>query len=464
MAELRRLDVFDSPVEEAFDRLTRIAAAHFQVPIALVSLVDTDRQWFKSLVGLAVRETVRDVAFCSHAILGTEPMVIEDAFEDQRFSDNPLVTGDPSIRFYAGAPIVSHAGHALGTVCVIDRKPRTLSAPDRIMLKELAALAMDLLEQRRQGLEIAAARESERQALRQFRLFFENAPLPLYRLDTEGRVLSWNPAAERLLGWSADEVIGKFHSLVPDARRDEFEALKQGMLANPEPVVGMRRVRQKKGGEQIVVSLSVAALQDQQGRIVEFLGVVEDITEREQAADRLLAAEAETRRLQAEMLRVERALSRVDPLTGLGNRRACDEAFSREAARAERGGRLLSIVLFDLDHFKRLNDEAGHNGGDEMLKVFATVLKEKLRAVDVAIRWGGEEFLTLLPEAGLDVARDIANRIRLAFADRTRATGRPMTVSGGTAQRQAGDDLTALVARADAHLYEAKASGRDRVR
>ena len=137
---LRSLHILDTPAEERFDRLTRIAKRIFGVPIALVSLVDENRQWFKSCVGLGAPETPRDISFCGHAILGSRVFVIPDAAEDPRFADNPLVTGEPHIRFYAGCPLVVPNGQTLGTLCVIDQKPRVFGQDDVEMLRDLAAM------------------------------------------------------------------------------------------------------------------------------------------------------------------------------------------------------------------------------------------------------------------------------------------------------------------------------------
>lgn len=142
---LSALNVLDTRHEERFDRLTRLASRIFDVPIALVCLVDKDRQWFKSVCGLNASETSRDISFCGHVILQTDLMVIPDALEDKRFHDNPLVTEDPSIRFYAGFPLVNTDGSALGTFCIIDTKPREFSNEDYEALKDLAEMALSEL-------------------------------------------------------------------------------------------------------------------------------------------------------------------------------------------------------------------------------------------------------------------------------------------------------------------------------
>jgi diguanylate cyclase (GGDEF)-like protein len=138
---LRSTDILDTDPEERFDRLTRMAKRVFGVSIALVSLVDENRQWFKSKVGLDASETGRDISFCGHAILGNDIFVIEDALKDERFADNPLVTGEPKIRFYAGAPLRYLDGNKLGTLCIIDQHPRVLDEEDYTMLRDLAEMA-----------------------------------------------------------------------------------------------------------------------------------------------------------------------------------------------------------------------------------------------------------------------------------------------------------------------------------
>ncbi|MEZ4267639.1 MAG: GAF domain-containing protein [Myxococcota bacterium] len=137
---LRALEILDTPDEERFDRYTRLAQRLFGTPVALLSLVDETRLWFKSAVGMGVREIPRQFSFCGHAILGLDVMVVQDAREDGRFERNPLVTGEPYIRFYAGAPVHAPAGEAIGNLCVIDFAPRAFSHEDLTLLATLAEL------------------------------------------------------------------------------------------------------------------------------------------------------------------------------------------------------------------------------------------------------------------------------------------------------------------------------------
>jgi GAF domain-containing protein len=138
LTALQALNILDTPPEARFDRITRLAARLFDVQIALVSLVDANRQWFKSCYGLEERETGRDISFCGHAILQPETMIVPDALVDPRFADNTLVTHEPHIRFYAGQPLNSSDGHRVGTLCIIDRRPRQLSDAEKQTLKDLA--------------------------------------------------------------------------------------------------------------------------------------------------------------------------------------------------------------------------------------------------------------------------------------------------------------------------------------
>ncbi len=146
---LDRLHVVDTPEERAYDDITRLAADICGTPMALISLSDHERQWFKSRVGIQVQELPRENSFCSHALLApNEVMVIEDTAQDQRFATHPLVTGDPNIRFYAGAPLLTQAGHSMGAICVIDTVPRQLDAKQLETLQFMAQQVMVMLESR----------------------------------------------------------------------------------------------------------------------------------------------------------------------------------------------------------------------------------------------------------------------------------------------------------------------------
>jgi GAF domain-containing protein len=140
LAALRELHVLDTAPEARFDRLTRLAAAVFNVPIVLVSLIDSDRQWFKSTYGVDACESPREASFCAYAVAASAPLVVQDALLDERFADNPMVTGAPRVRFYAGQPLILPDGSCVGTLCLIDMRPRALDQKDLDLLGDIAQL------------------------------------------------------------------------------------------------------------------------------------------------------------------------------------------------------------------------------------------------------------------------------------------------------------------------------------
>jgi PAS domain S-box-containing protein len=228
--EARRLEVLwqyevlDTPPEAELDDLTALAAQITESPIALISLVDRDRQWFKSRQGLALTETPRDVAFCAHAILGSEPLIVRDATQDPRFHDNPLVTGAPHIRFYAGVPLITPAGHALGTLCVMDSRPRDLAPHQVAALRQLGRMIMRRMDQRRRVVgararSTGATRAPERAPEARQRLATDllqqvQEGIYVWHLEQEQDTTSFrlvlaNPAATRLTGIANEQVVGQ---------------------------------------------------------------------------------------------------------------------------------------------------------------------------------------------------------------------------------------------------------------
>lgn len=165
---LYELEILDTPFEESFDDLTHLASYICDTPFALITLVDSDRQWFKSHVALSMDETSRDISFCAHAILQHNPFIITDALKDERFMHNPLVTSDPNIRFYAGAPLTTEQGLKLGTLCVLDQVPRTLSVEQIVALKALRNQVTNLLNSRRERIIFKRTLNEERKKTQEF--------------------------------------------------------------------------------------------------------------------------------------------------------------------------------------------------------------------------------------------------------------------------------------------------------
>jgi len=161
---LWQYDVLDTVPETVFDDLTNLAALICEAPIAMLTLVDEKRQWFKSKTGISAKETSRDISFCAHAILQNKMFIVPDATKDARFARNPMVTDEPKIRFYAGAPLITPEGHALGTLCVMDKVPHVLRPDQKRALEILSGHVMTQLELRRRSLELARAR-AERESI-----------------------------------------------------------------------------------------------------------------------------------------------------------------------------------------------------------------------------------------------------------------------------------------------------------
>jgi PAS domain S-box-containing protein len=250
LATLNSYAILDSPPEAAFDRITRMAARIFNVPIALISLVDTNRQWFKSCYGLDAQETSRDVAFCAHAILGNEVLVIPDATLDPRFANNPLVTGEPHIRFYAGAPLHTREGFNVGTLCIIDTKPRAFTPEEREILADLSALVVDEMQ----------LRQSERG----YYSLLSNSSDVFTVLSSEGRICYESPSVERVLGYHASELIGQsaFEFIHPDDLafvQGAFLALIQNPITSPSVEF---RWRKKDGSWRYLEAIGKNLLND----------------------------------------------------------------------------------------------------------------------------------------------------------------------------------------------------------
>jgi PAS domain S-box-containing protein len=302
LAALDALGVLDTPPDADLDVITRLAADRFSAQIALVSLVDAERQWFKSRFGLDAADTCRSHSFCTHTIAGAGVMVVPDASLDARFSANPLVIGPPHIRFYAGAPLMLKSGHCIGTLCIIDSAPRErLSAHDRDILKLMASQVVTFLE----GREL-------RQQQRISDLIARTTTDAFVCSDAHNTITLWNRAAEMLFGWSAGEAIGQSLDLIiPDRHRIGHHAgVARLRDRQPSRLVGttVEVPARTKDGRELPVELSLAmwpANGDAQAEPAGFAAIIRDVSARK-------AAEAERAATEARLARQVAAIEASD--------------------------------------------------------------------------------------------------------------------------------------------------------
>lgn len=284
--ELHRLRVLDSSPEEGFDRIVRLASRLLGTPIALISLVDEHRQWFKAKVGLEAAETPREHAFCAHAINEHGVFVVPDATLDPRFAQNPLVTGEPKIRFYAGAPLRTESG-ALGTLCVIDRAPRTLTADEARVLEDLSATIVDQLRLRH----VAA---SSRYRLELLDLAEQLASVGHWRLDNVQRKLFWSPQVFRIHGFDPDTFQPELSTALdvyhPDDR-DTVTAQVTRAMEERVPFDFEARILRPDGEARLVRAVGRAEVDDDTDTVRGIFGVFHDLTEERRITERLALAE-----------------------------------------------------------------------------------------------------------------------------------------------------------------------------
>jgi diguanylate cyclase (GGDEF)-like protein/PAS domain S-box-containing protein len=600
---LKALDLLDTEEEEVFDRVTRLVSRLLKVPVALFSLVDENRQWFKSRVGLDARQTPREQAFCAHAILQDQPLVVADATSDARFADNPLVTGAPNIRFYAGVPIRSSGGLAIGTLCAIGDEARVLTADELCIMIDLADIVQKEV-QHRERLAVAGRHMLRSEAVlsaseARFRSIFDLASIGIALVSPSGGWLSTNAELSRMLGYSPEELQRlTFQQLTwpadLDLDLDLLQQLRNGELAQYQ--LEKRYIR--KDGAIVWANLDVSAKYNANGEIEYFISVIKDITAQKEAEGALSALHADLEaRVAARTLELhERELelrsvienandayigldqrgvvtvwnraaeqtfgytaleaigeplddliippamvdahrngmtryvttgvstvlgkrlelpavrkdgsplivevrmsalelhgqkmfsaflhdiserkeaearreyeSRHDMLTSLLNRRALLETLPIAQSRATRTGKSMALLFIDLDGFKAVNDDLGHDAGDTVLRAVAARLQEVVRKTDSVFRLAGDEFTVLLESMSdtFDDARQVANKI---IAE----VGRPVIVDGASAGvgasigvavftpsgKASADDL---IKEADRQMYAAKRAGKGQV-
>ncbi len=266
---LKRYEILDTEPEAPFDELVQLAAQICQVPIALISLIDPLRQWFKAKTGVAACHTSRDIAFCAHAILQRDMFEVPDALGDVRFATNPLVTGEPHIRFYAGVPLIDREGHALGTLCVIDRVPKRLSAQDKQALTVLGrqVVAQFELRLRHRQLAIHVAKLEQADSLRSTFLFAAEQALDgIAFLDETGRYTYMNHAHAAQYGYEPTALIGKsWRELYTAAEIAKIDTMAFPLLKEQGRWQG-ETIGRGRDGAPITTQVSLALFPDQERR------------------------------------------------------------------------------------------------------------------------------------------------------------------------------------------------------
>lgn len=456
LAELDELRLLDTLPEAVYDDIARLASVICETPMATITLVDADRQWFKAKHGITDDETPRSMSFCAHAILTPDEIFeVRDAQSDPRFADYPNVTGDPHIRYYAGVPIVTDAGNALGTLCVIDQKPRILAPWQHDMLDVLARQVRALFELHRQR----ATAERDRYRLE---LALDSARMGMWEHNVRTNRAELMGNYEKLLGFSIGEFPGTFESFLSrvhdDDRQMVMTKLQRAIELNDNTPSEFRVVR--FGGEVAWIRATSRQILDDFGNVTHIIGLISDCTEQRMEQERLATYQTEL----LDMATRYEQLSLTDPLTGLGNRRGLDEQMASRVAHAVRHHEAVAALAIDVDHFKSYNDSFGHAAGDAALVQVAACLRDCVRSEDYAARPGGEEFVVLLSDVDAEGAIALAERIRhgiesAAWPHRAVTASIGVSVLTGTAAED-GDLLTL----ADQAMYRAKADGRNRVR
>ncbi|MBX9931805.1 MAG: diguanylate cyclase [Methylobacterium sp.] len=425
--------------------MCRTAKALFDVPIALISIVESDRQWFKAKCGISVDGTSRGVSFCTYAIMDDTPFIVEDATRDLRFCDNPLVTGPPGIRFYAGAPLIIGPGLRVGTLCIIDSVPRSFDEEQRHHLQDLALM---VVAQLRQAKIEADLRDSEAR----FRILADNASDMVIRsaLDTTRRYVS--PAALAITGYTPEELVGTrpLDFVHPDDSEAYGRVLDEVCKGTVRQAVSRQRYRRKDGSWTWVEATFSLTHDPKTGVADGYVAAVRDVNER-MVAERRIAH-----------------MARHDALTDLANRTLFQERLSQEIARARRYGGQFAVLCMDLDRFKAVNDTLGHQAGDSVLKTIAERMRHLIRTEDILARFGGDEFMILLTGGNQpDSAGTLSQRLIKAVREPIDIDGVMVTVGlsiGISFGPQSGLDADGLYRQADLALYRSKAEGRNTYR
>ena len=496
--------MLDAPAEIAFDRLTRLAARVLGTPVAFISLIDSDRQFFMSSVGLparwaAQRETPLSHSFCQYTLLLREPLVVSDARTHPWLREN-LAIRDLDVIAYAGIPLITPEGHVLGALCAVDSQPRLWRPEDVATLQDLAAAALTevtLREELAQRRVVMQEREwmigQLQDALARMQALYHTAHalirpgslLDLLQAAVDGTAealpadrvslitvdhaaqavtqrVAGGPGAPRIVPVTLAELLEGLTGWVLQTRQAALSP-KGAPDLRESPAVQRRRAATASGAVMVV---PLVYQDDVLGTLTAINRPEErDFTEQDLELLEAIANQATIAITNAQLFAEVQRLAVTDGLTGVYNRRGFSLLGGPIVERSRRSRRPLGLLLIDLDLFKQVNDTYGHATGDEMLCHVAACCSTNIRQMDLLGRWGGEEFVVLLPDTAVAEAQEIAERLRAAVAATPLATARgplAVTISIGLASGIP-VDLPGLIDQADAAMYSAKAGGRNRV-
>jgi diguanylate cyclase (GGDEF)-like protein/PAS domain S-box-containing protein len=439
LASLAEYELVDTDKRIDLNDVVELAVRLFDVPIVLVSVMARERQFVKASAGIDLCELDRRHSFCAHTIDRPDIMIVPDATLDVRFAANPFVTGEPHLRFYAGIALRAPDGQAIGSMCLIDRRPRRgLTETEQANLRSVAQLVLDKLEMRR--LAVAGAAGQTR-----FENIASTSPDGIICADEHGVVTFWNAAAERLFGFAPDEAVGRPIDIIvpPRMRGGHGGGLRRVAEGGKPRLVGSTvelDAVHAEGGE-FPIELSLAMWREHGSAA--FGAIIRDITERRANEERLFA------------------LAHLDSLTGLANRGVLSRRIMECIATTDRA----AVLLIDLDGFKDINDTLGHSTGDAVLREISRRIGECSRPIDTVARLGGDEFAVLLPcspdrqTVGLEADCLIARIAEPILLD-----GRTIHVSASIGIAAFPDDgahAEDLLSAADLALYQAKNEGRN---
>ncbi|WP_039917802.1 putative bifunctional diguanylate cyclase/phosphodiesterase [Cellvibrio mixtus] len=423
---------------QSLEPVVKIASRMFDMPVSAVNMIGNDHVFFAASTGVGEVDMDRDVSFCAHAINQNDVMVVPDARIDDRFHDNPLVTGATNLRFYAGVPLHSPEGLALGALCIIDDKPHyDFSDEDRTRLKELSKMVSDRLELQR----IKFNSERERP---DFENYAASSSTPVIWFDEKRRIIEWNEAAIKSFGYERyDKNILLFDKLIAPADRPALNQLINQAIAIGS-LNGLQIPTEINGRRQDAHELhfGFSLFCWKQAGQIKFEAILKDLTEHQREKE-LLQQQANQ-----------------DALTGLANR----ARFYRAVEDTVIAPLPATVFIIDLDGFKDINDTLGHRVGDEILREIARRLNALVDENSTLARMGGDEFAMLIPNLS------DAQKIIQLTADILRQVAQPLNVYGqllritascgiASAPAQAQEAME-LVGDADLALFKAKRAGR----